>query len=344
MKKNCLIYLLGMLCFWHSVLWGQELKAHKQILKLMGSKFEITAISEDQLLARQAIQIAIQEIQRIEQAISSWQSHSETSQINQQAGLQAVKVSPELFGLIKRSLKVSQLTQGAFDISFASMERIWSFQGDTLEVFPRHPQVQAARSQVNYQNIILNETDTTVFLKTQGMKIGFGAIGKGYAANRARALMQNLGIKHGLVNAGGDLISWGQQVDGQAWRVGIADPQNPQKVFAWLAIHNQAVVTSGNYEKYFIHQDKRYGHIINPKTGYPVTGLKSVTVLCPDAELADALATSVFVLGVEEGLGLINRLKNIECLIINDQDEVIRSKNLELNYYQKHDQPSTKKP
>lgn len=308
-------------------------KTQTKVLKLMGSRFEISAVHEDIQLAWKGITEGIEEIIRIEQLISSWDVDSQTSEINRQAGIQPVKVDKELYDLIYRALKVSQLTDGAFDISFASMERIWKFDGSMTEI-PSNEAVQQSVAKVNYESIVLDAENQTVFLKDKGMRIGFGAIGKGYAANRAKSVMKEIGIENGLVNAGGDLIGWGEQEDGTNWRIGIADPKNKDAVFSWLDIMNQGVVTSGNYEKFALIDGKRYAHIIDPRTGMPVTGLKSVTVICPDAELADALATSVFVLGEKAGLELVNQLKGIECLLVTNEDEIQVSDNLALNYYE----------
>ena len=310
-----------------------ESKTQTKVLKLMGSRFEVSAVHEDVRLAWKAINAGIAEISRIEQLISSWDSHSQTSEINRQAGIQAVKVDKELYDLIYRALKVSKLTDGAFDISFASMEKVWKFDG-TMKSIPPSEAVQKSVAKVNYQNIVLDSDEQTVYLKEQGMKIGFGAIGKGYAANRAKTIMQKMGIENGLVNAGGDLIGWGKQENGDNWKIGIADPKQKDKVFSWLNIVNQGVVTSGNYEKFALIDGIRYAHIIDPRTGMPVTGLKSVTIICPDTELADALATSVFVMGEVGGLHLINQLKGIECLLVTDENEIKTSDNLTLNYYE----------
>jgi FAD:protein FMN transferase len=312
----------------------ENIAAHR-LEKLMGVRFEITAITTDSAIAWQGVEAAVSEINRIEKLISSWDSLSQTSAINRMAGIQPIKVSQELFALIRRSLKISRLTQGAFDISYASMDKIWQFDG-TMTALPAPEQVAASVAKVGYQNIVLDEKDTTVFLKLTGMKIGFGAIGKGYAANRAKAVMVNLGIENGLVDAGGDLLCWGHQENGQPWQIGIADPAEKTNIFSWLQAGDMAVVTSGNYEKFSMIEGRRYAHIIDPRTGYPVQGIQSVTIVCPDAELADGLATAVFVMGEKEGLHLINQLKGIECLIVNDKNELIASDSLALNFYQQH--------
>ena len=298
----------------------------------MGTRFELTAVAESEPEANAAIDAGVKEIQRIEVLISEWQTTSQTSEINRNAGIKPVVVDQELYDLIVRSNRISKITGGAFDISFAAANKIWKFDG-SMNRLPTPEEVAESVKKIGYEKIILDPQKHSVFLKEKGMKIGFGAIGKGYAANRARDLMKVRGISSGVVNAAGDLISWGKQPDGQPWYVGIADPAEKDKVFSWLTATDMAVVTSGNYEKFVEFNGKKYAHIIDPRTGYPVSGLKSVTIICPNAELADALATATFVLGKEEGLKLINQLKGVECLIITDQDELIPSEKLHLNFY-----------
>ncbi len=311
---------------------GQGSSAQKKVLLLMGSRFEITAVAEDDTIAWEAINAGIAEIQRIEKIISSWDPQSQTSEINRQAGLMPVAVDRELYDLIFRAKKISQLTDGAFDISFASMDRVWRFDGSMTQL-PTQEEVAAAKEKINWQDIILDTDQHTVFLKEKGMKIGFGAIGKGYAANRAKFVMEKIGgINGGVVNASGDLITWGKSNRPEGWTVKIADPKEKDKLLGWLPVKDNAIVTSGDYERYIEFDGKRYAHIIDPRTGYPTTGIKSVTIVCPDAELADALATSVFVLGKEKGLKLINQLNGIECLFVTDDDDIITSENLKLNY------------
>ncbi|MEM6263288.1 MAG: FAD:protein FMN transferase [Bacteroidota bacterium] len=302
------------------------------ITKLMGSRFELAAVAQTDTLAWEAIHAGVAEITRIERLISSWDPTSQTSEINRKAGIAPVAVADELFQLIQRGKKVSQLTQGAFDLSFASIENIWRFDG-SMKGLPDSIMVEGSVRFINYQQIILAPEKRTVFLKTPEMKIGFGAIGKGYAANRAAAIMQERGIISGLVNAGGDLLAWGTRANGTPWKIGIADPEQKDQVKCWIPIEDMAVVTSGDYEKFLEFNGVRYGHIIDPRTGWPAQGLKSVTVICSDAELADALATSVFVLGLKDGMGLINQLKGVEALIIDASNQFHQSQNLNLNFY-----------
>lgn len=330
MKKWIIaLFLLSQAISFQPLLAQQAERAFSKTLILMGSRFEITAVSADDPLAWQSIEAAIAEIDRIEKLISSWDPHSQTSKINLFAGIRPVTVDQELFELIRRSQKISRLTGGAFDISFASIDNIWRFDG-SMSQLPDSALVAASVQKINWRDIQLNPDSLSVYLPHQGMRIGFGGIGKGYAANRARTLMQGMGITSGLVNAGGDLIAWGQRPQGAAWSIGIADPENPAQIFAQLEINNQAVVTSGSYEKFVEFEGRRYAHIIDPRTGWPVQTLKSVTIICPDAELGDALATAVFVLGPQDGLYLINQLKGISCLMVTNSNEILQSEGLEI--------------
>ncbi len=303
---------------------------YKRTLKLMGSRFDITVVAKDSTEANSNIDIAIDEISRIEKLISSWDSNSQTSKINTNAGIEPVKVDKELFDLIERSLAITKLTDGAFDISYASMDRIWKFDGSMTEM-PSEADIKSSVSKVGFQNIELDDTNSTVFLKLKGMKIGFGAIGKGYAADKAKSLLIEKGIVSGIINASGDMTTWGKQTNGDEWKVAITNPLNKNKAFALLPITDGAVVTSGNYEKYVNFNGKRYTHIIDPRTGYPSTGIISVTVFAPKAELADALSTSVFVMGKEVGLNRINQLPNIECIIIDEDGNISTSTNIKIN-------------
>jgi len=303
---------------------------YRKTLKLMGSRFDISVVAKDSLQANIYLNLAICEISRIEKLISSWNPNSQTSAIIKSAGIKPVKVDKELFDLISRSLIISKLTDGAFDISYASMDNIWKFDG-SLKTMPSEKDIKASVSKVGYQNIILNKENLTVFLKRKGMKISFGAIGKGYAADKAKQLLISKGAVAGIINASGDMNTWGKQPNGDDWKVAITNPLNKNNAFALLPIKNGAVVTSGNYEKYVIFNGKRYTHIINPRTGYPSTGIISVTVFAPKAELADALATSVFVMGIEVGLNRINQLPNVECIIIDDNGKIYKSKHININ-------------
>lgn len=309
------------------ILRGQD--TYSRTVGLMGSRFDITVVADDSVSAQAHIDTAIAEIARIEKLISSWDPGSQTSQINKNAGIGPVAVVPELFDLIQRCIELSKATDGAFDISYASMDKIWKFDG-SVQRMPDKEEVEASVSKVGFRHIVLNPKKHSVFLRKKGMKIGFGAIGKGYAADRAKALLQRKGVTAGIINASGDMNSWGRQPNGQAWQVAITNPMDKNKVFALFPLINSAVVTSGNYEKFVMLNGERHSHIIDPRTGYPSKGIASVTVFAPKAELADALATSVFVMGKAAGIDRIDQIPNTECIVIDDQGRIFTSDNIEI--------------
>ena len=293
----------------------------------MGSKFEITIVAKDAKSADENIDSVITEISRIESLISDWKPETQISQVNQNAGIKPIKVDREVFDLTKRALYLSKITGGAFDISFAAMDRIWKFDGSMTEM-PTADAIKKSVEKVNYQNIILDSINSTIFLKLKGMKIGFGALGEGYAADRSRNMMLAKGIKAGIVNGSGDMSTWGKPPKGKNWTIGITNPFQKDSLFAAVPLQNGAIVTSGNYEKFVVFDGKRYSHIINPVTGYPATGLTSVTVFGPDAELANGFSTSIMVLGKEAGLKFIAQYPKFSCILFTDDGQVYHSENL----------------
>jgi len=305
---------------------------HRRILKLMGNRFEISVVDKDSILAEKHIDVAIDEIRRIEKLLTTFSDDSQTNLINQNAGIKPVKVDEEVFDLIDRSLKISLLTQGSFDITYGSIDkRLWNFDV-TMKELPDKETARKSVRLINFKNIILDEQKGTVFLKEKGMRIGFGGIGKGYAADRAKNILKKRGVKSGIVNAAGDLITWGTQPNGKPWTIGIANPNNSSTPFSSLNISDMAIATSGNYEKYAVINGKTYSHTIDPKTGLPVSGIKSVSIICPSAELADAMATPVMVMGTRVGLNLINQLPKMACIIIDDNDNIYHSTNINIKH------------
>lgn len=304
-------------------------KSYSESSILMGSSFEITVVAEDEDFAKESLAIAKKEIIRIENLISSWDQKSETSRININAGIAAVEVSKELFDLIFRAQQISKLSSGAFDLTFAAIDKLWNFDGRESEM-PNPDTLKASVFNIGYQLIELDEESLTVFLPKKGMKIGFGAIGKGYAADRAKQLLVERGVLGGIINASGDMNTWGTKPDGSSWTIGIVNPMNNKKVFSWFSLEHNAVVTSGDYEKFTQINGRRYSHIIDPRTGIPSQGIVSCTVFAGKAELADAIATAVFVMGVESGLFLIDQLPDIEAILIDESGIIHRSKNIEI--------------
>ena len=300
----------------------------KRGCKLMGNHFEFSVVSDSEQWANEKIDTGINEIKRIEQLLTTFSEDSETNQINQNAGVKPVAVSRETFNLIQRSLRISQVTQGAFDITYGSIDkRLWNFDVQMTSLPDKRTAKKMVRL-INYRNIILDDEKCTVFLREKGMRIGFGGIGKGYAAERAKQVMKLNGVESGVVNASGDLTTWGLQPNGKQWTIAISNPNAAHEAFSYMNISDMAVATSGNYEKFVIIGGKKYSHTINPRTGLPVTGIKSVTIITTNAEIADAMATPVTIMGINTGLDLINQMKNIEAVIVDDNDNIFTSNNI----------------
>ena len=303
---------------------------HRKLLKLMGNRFEITVVADDEKWAMERIGEAVAEIRRIELLLTTFDENSQTNLINRYAGIKPVKVDKEVFDIIQRSKRISSVTQGAFDISYGSVDKkLWNFDKNMTSL----PDAATAKKLVrliNYENILLDEAQCTVFLKEDGMRIGFGGIGKGYAAERAKLILKQKGVESGIVNAAGDLTAWGHQPNGKEWTIGIADPDATHHPFSYLSVTDMAIATSGNYEKFVIIDGKKYSHTIDPKTGLPVTGIKSVTIISPNAEIADAMATPVMIMGIKVGLNIINQVKGLACIIIDDNDKIYTSKSINL--------------
>lgn len=328
MKKSILFFfvLIGLYSY------GQV--EYKRKVSLLGSPFEITVVSKDSLEGNRFADLAISEVKRIENQISDWIPTTQISLVNKNAGIQPVKVDSEVFDLVGRAIKISEITDGAFDISYASMDKIWKFDG-SMTSMPTEEAINKSVAKIGYKNIILNQKDQTIYLKLPGMKLGLGGIGQGYIADKVKDLLIANGCQSGIVNVSGDINAWGKQINQQPWTVGIINPMNKNKVFATFPLENSAVETSGSYEKYVIFNGIRYAHIIDPRSGYPAQGVVSVSVFAKQTEIADALATGIFVLGVEVGLDLVNQLKGIECIMVDDKGKIFTSKGIDIKKYKK---------
>jgi thiamine biosynthesis lipoprotein len=306
-------------------------KVYDKSLKLMGNRFQLSVVSKNEDWANSCIDAGVCEIKRIENLLTTFNGESETAHINELAGIRPAIVSEETFDLIERSIRISRITQGAFDITYGSVDkRLWNFDIHLNELPDPETAKKMARL-INYRNILLDRKNMTVMLKEQGMRIGFGGIGKGYAAERAKLVMKAMGVESGIVNASGDMVTWGQQPDGSPWTIGIVDPNAKEKIFSYMNITDMAVATSGNYEKYILVGGKKYSHTINPRTGLPITGIKSVTIISRNAEVADAMATPVMIMGIKAGLDMINQIRDIEAIVVDDDDRIFTSHNIHFN-------------
>lgn len=325
--------LISFLLFSFSFLGSAQKQPYVTVhrsVQLMGSKFSITVVANNEEIGYINIAEAISEIKRVEKLISSKDENSETAQINKNAGIKPVKVSLELFRLIERANQISEMTDGAFDITRAGLDDIWKFDG-TMQYLPTEEEIAEYMKTVGYKNIILDPKEHTVFLRLKGMKIGFGGIGKGYAVDKAKELMVSIQVKAGVINAEGDLTTWGTKATGEKWLIGVANPLNKENMFSWLPVLESSVATTQSYDRFISFKGKKYSHILDPRTGIPSIGINSVSVFAKSAELCDALATAVFVLGVDRGMALIYQLKGTEVIIVDSDNVVHKSSGIHLN-------------
>jgi thiamine biosynthesis lipoprotein len=299
---------------------------------LMGSRWDITIVANDSANAELNIDTVIAEVSRIEYLISDWKPDTQVSMVNNNAGIAPVRVDKEILQLTQRAIQISEITNGAFDISFAAMEKIWKFDGSMTEM-PSPEAVIKAVEKVGYKNIIIDTINSTIFLKLKGMKIGFGALGEGYAADKCRYMMLGKGVKAGIVNGSGDMSTWGKQPNGKPWSIGISDPFHRGDLYAVVPLLQSSVTTSGSYEKYAEINGKRYSHIINPATGYPASGLVSVTVFGPSTEMCNSFSTSIMVMGKDAGFQLLRKYTGYSCVMIADDGKFYSSKELRLKKY-----------
>jgi len=296
-------------------------------IKLMGSAFQFIVRAETEVAGEGLLHDCIEEVRRIEKLLTEFNEDSETTLINNHAGVRPVQVSNEMYQLLQRCIQISKLTDGCFDITTGILKKLYNFR-DGAFVFPSQNKILECLDKTGYRKIKLL-SGNRVYLERKGMHIGFGAIGKGYAAHKTMKLMQQKGVLGGVINASGDLCAWGTKHNGAHWNVGIANPDTPDEILLWLRLKEMSIATSGNYEQYFELNGIRYAHNINPGTGRPVTGIKSVSLISPHAELSDALATAVTVMGVHNGLRLINQLPHTHCIIIDALDQIHFLNNIE---------------
>ena len=297
--------------------------------RLMGSDFEFLLSAKDEAEVEILLNAAVEEVQRLENLLTEFRPNSETSQVNAAAGENWTTVSTEVFNLIVRCKQLSTLTQGAFDITGVALRQLYNFKGESF-TFPDSQTINNRLDLVGYQHIEMQKPNQVKLAKRR-MRIGFGAIGKGYAAESVKQKMKALGVSAGAINASGDLCVWGQRPDGQPWKIGIAKPDQPDEILIWLPLNDSAIATSGDYIQFFEYEGRKFSHNLDPKTGLPVSGIKSVSVVSPSAELSDALATALFVLGVDLGIDLLDQLPHTHGILVDENNRIFTSKNLTLN-------------
>jgi thiamine biosynthesis lipoprotein len=289
-----------------------------------------TSESVDEAAARGAIDRAVAEVRRLEMAMTTWTEDSEVSRVNQAAGREPVHVGPDTLAVIEKSLWISAASEGVFDISFEAMHGLWKFDEDMDSHLPSAEQLAERRKLIDYRRIAVDHQKSTVYLQKAGMKIGLGGIAKGYAIDRAADILLSAGLRDFLAQAGGDLYLHGKKPDGSAWVAGVRDPRGSEGAyFATVAVTDHAFSTAGDYERSYVVGGKRYHHILDPRTGYPATASRSVTIWAKDALTADALDDAVFILGPEKGLALVESIDDAGAVIVDAKNHVWISRRLE---------------
>lgn len=293
----------------------------------MGTLVSITAVAPSQEIAQTSIEAGFREIKRLEQLLSTWIPTSELSQVNAAAGRQPVVVGPETLELVSRSLDMARLTEGGFNIAVGPAVEAWSVT--ERERIPTREELQALRLLVDWTTITIDPQASTIFLPKPGMRIDVGGIGKGYAADRVVDVMRKTGAKGGVVALSGDIKTFGDLPGMNGFPVGIRHPRQEGALIATVDLKNEAISTAGDYERYFEREGVRYHHILDPQSLEPARKCRSVTVIAGEGTVADGLDTGIFVLGPERGMELVERLPDVEAVIIDDQGRVSVSSGLQ---------------
>jgi thiamine biosynthesis lipoprotein len=331
MKNKILKYsILAVIIIITSVQIGctKELQMVTDSTYMLGTYLQLSVWTTNKQEGMNTIKASFERIKEIEDKLSANLDESEIGQINLNAGKGYVDVSDETIAIIKRAIHYAELTKGAFDPAIGKLVKLWGI-GTENERIPSQEEIQDTLQFVDYQKIEF-QGDNKVKLSEAGMRIDLGGIAKGYAADEVTKIMKNKGIKHAIINLGGNVVTLGKKIDETSWKVGIQDPFEPTGThMGVIEVHDQTVVTSGNYERFFMADNKRYHHIIEPKTGYPAeNGIISATIVTNSSTDADGLSTSVYVLGVDKGIQLIESLEDVECIIITEDKKVYISTGL----------------
>ncbi|MDB4941205.1 MAG: thiamine biosynthesis lipoprotein ApbE [Labilithrix sp.] len=299
----------------------------------MGTHLQFAAFTTpaiDAARVRAAFEKAIVEIRRVESVMTTWRPESELSKINAAAGKSAVPVSDETLRIIQASIHTSEISEGTFDITFQSLHGLWKFDEDLDPHPPAEQDIKARLPFVGYKNILVDDANKTVKLAKDKTQISLGGIAKGYAVDRAVAVLDAIGLTSFFVQAGGDLFARGKKPDGSDWQAGIRDPRGPEtKYFAKIALSDHAFSTAGDYERAYLVGGKRYHHIIDPRTGHPATACRSVTIWAPSALVADEIDDAVFILGPAKGLALVESLDGVGAVIVDAKNNLWVSKRLQ---------------
>lgn len=294
----------------------------------MGSQLKLSAWTADDAKATATFEDVFREFDRLENLLSVWKDGSDVVRINRNAGITPVPVSDDTLNVLRAAADGSVLTRGKFDITFGALSDIWRFDHDQDNVVPDRQLIETRLTRVDYRAVQIDGTARTAFITRPNMRVHLGGIGKGYAVDRAVALLRDAGLADFMIQSGGDLYVAGDN-GGTPWKLGIADPRGNHEPFATLQITNRTFSTSGDYERFFMKDGKRYHHLLDPDFGEPASGCRSVTIVASRAMLADVLSTGVFVLGPDEGMKLIERLPDVEGVIVTSDNDVLVSSGLQ---------------
>jgi len=296
----------------------------------MGTELHVSVWTSDQGRAEATFEKITREFDRLESLMSNWKDGSDIQQLNAAAGRHPVPIADELRDLFRTARQVSDWTSGRFDVTFGVMSGLWKFDYQNKDdSIPDHNEVVRRRRLINYRDLEVDEKSGTAFLRREGMVANLGGIGKGYAVDRARDILRENGFRDFMIQFGGDMYLAGR-LENRPWRVGIQDPRGPEgRSFAYIELSDSTFSTSGDYERFFIKDGRRYHHIIDPATGEPSEGCRSVTIVAGSATLADGLSTGVFVMGPKAGMALIEQLPDVEGVIVSSKNEVLVSSGLE---------------
>lgn len=290
----------------------------------MGTRIEVRLWHGSEAEARRLIAAAMAELDRIEAGMSTYRDDSEISRVNAQAATAPVPVSRELYDLVSRSIELSVLTDGAFDITYDSVGQLYDFRERRR---PTEAEIAAHLPQISYRHLLLDPAATSIRFAVPGTRINLGGIGKGYAVERVIALLRAAGVRHALATAGGDTRLLGDH-HGRPWVIGVRDPDDADRLITNLSLVDEAVSTSGDYERYFDEDGVRHHHILDPRTGKSARGVRSATIIGPDAVMTEGLTKAVFINGPAKGLALVESLGDYDAVIVDDQRRVLLSRGL----------------
>jgi len=301
---------------------------------IMGTTIRVEVWHANETIRQQGIDTVLEEMERVNRLMSPYIEQSQLSKINQYAHEGPVEIDRDLFEVIEKSLEISKLTDGAFDITYASVGHLFNYR---KKVKPDEEVVIQAREYIDYKNILLDKEQLSVSFLKEGVKIDLGGIAKGFAVDQSIMHLSDLGFKHALVSAGGDTRLLGDR-RGRAWLVGIRDPANIEEVIVMLPLQNEALSTSGDYERFFVEDGEKYHHIIHPSTGKSASEVRSVSILATESMTSDALSTSIFVMGPTKGLALLDKLEGVEGVIVSNTGKLFYSHGLQQDKNLNHTQ------